>query len=249
MKSIISKEHINAVYWLLFKYLRFKKKLSNKYNIDQLKPLKVLAWHQGAYYFTAIYKAQKIFIKTDFLFGLLENEFNIFQTFRTDDFFKSKIIDVVLFSKEDNFIAMNYTEGMSLKSTIENSNAVQVRMIVDGMINIIKELHEYKIVHRDIKLDNFLIVDNNIVIIDFLFAIGIGDHCNLTELSEKVANSVTILKYMNGENKEDDFLWDDMFSLKIIIENIAREKNLNLDEYLTDINNCIGKCYYHYGVG
>ena len=76
-----------------------------------------------------------------------------------------------IFEKNKEIIIMKFAEGGNLKEKIEEKKAFEENKIIDWFIEIcegIKYIHNKKIIHRDLKLNNiFLTKDNHIKIGDF----------------------------------------------------------------------------------
>jgi len=99
--------------------------------------------------------------------------------------------------EEKTFIAMEYVEGMTLRSKIEGS-----QLTFDQSINIVKQIceglgkaHQSGIVHRDIKPENIMLDnDNRVKILDF----GLAKLKNVSQLT-KESSTVGTIKYMSPE--------------------------------------------------
>lgn len=100
------------------------------------------------------------------------------------------IVEVYDVGEEDNqhYIVMEYIEGKTLKQLIQKRGALTVAEVVDIMLQVtdgLNQAHEAYIIHRDIKPQNIMILDNGkIKITDF----GIAMSMNATQLTQ--TNSV-----------------------------------------------------------
>ncbi len=100
------------------------------------------------------------------------------------------IVEVYDVGEEDNqyYIVMEYIDGRTLKKLIQKRGALTVPEVVDIMTQLTDGLahaHESYIIHRDIKPQNIMILDNGIIkITDF----GIAMTMNATQLTQ--TNSV-----------------------------------------------------------
>jgi serine/threonine protein kinase len=239
-------ENLKSIYWFIFNYHNFKTKLINKYSLQNIKPFKFLDWHHGAFYFTGKLKEKKIFIKTDFLFNLLENENTAFQIMQKNNMDNS-LLNVNIFSKENNIIITDYANAIGFIDYMNSVDDSEKIKIINKLIEIVLNLKELKLIHRDIKLDNFLVLNGELKIIDFLFCMGLYDNKNkFLELSKQVKNSINILEGMNKNNKPAKLLWDDMYSLSNILTELQKDYKLNLTEQKKKIDCLVGKYTYKY---
>lgn len=100
------------------------------------------------------------------------------------------IVEVYDVGEEEgqHYIVMEYIDGRTLKQLIQRRGALTVPEVVDIMIQLTDGLahaHEAYIIHRDIKPQNIMILDNGIIkITDF----GIAMTMNATQLTQ--TNSV-----------------------------------------------------------
>ncbi|MGB0879643.1 MAG: lipopolysaccharide core heptose(II) kinase RfaY [Polaribacter sp.] len=133
------------------------------------------------------------------------------------DFYELDKVQIIIF---DFFESSNLNE----KHLISNPEH-----IINEINNTINILSQNNISHRDIKLDNFLFKDNKIFIIDFSFAINIKDKKEnlLLELKRSKKNIKT-LKNLGINIKNDAFIiWNDYYSMKIILIKIQEKYKLN----------------------
>ena len=100
------------------------------------------------------------------------------------------IVEVYDVGEEEgqHYIVMEYIDGRTLKQLIQKRGALTVPEVVDIMVQLTDGLahaHEAYIIHRDIKPQNIMILDNGIIkITDF----GIAMTMNATQLTQ--TNSV-----------------------------------------------------------
>ena len=122
---------------------------------------------------------------------------------------------------EDNgnyYIVMEYIEGQTLKSLIKRRHSLTIPEVIDIMTQLtsgIAHAHEKGIIHRDIKPQNILILDDGLVkIADF----GIAQALNSNELTEtnSVMGSVHYLPPEQANGVGSTFK-SDIYSLGILM--------------------------------
>ena len=97
--------------------------------------------------------------------------------------------------------------------------------IASQLIGIVEELHDKKVIHRDLRPDNIFLKFNNtvkLVLIDFSFVID-SDNWNKSPRFREIQNtkrSMDIWKALGQEYKPEELQWDDAFAIhKILYEN------------------------------
>ena len=136
---------------------------------------------------------RKVAIKV--LRGDLENNEKFIRRFQREaksvsDLSHPNIVEVYDVGEEEgqHYIVMEYIDGRTLKQLIQKRGALTVAEVVDIMTQLTDGLsaaHEAYIIHRDIKPQNIMILDNGMIkITDF----GIAMTLNATQLTQ--TNSV-----------------------------------------------------------
>lgn len=130
------------------------------------------------------------------------------------------IVEVYDVGEEDgnHYIVMEYIEGKTLKQLIQKRGALTVPEVIDIMTQLtdgIAHAHDAYIIHRDIKPQNILILDNGLVkITDFGIAVAI----NATQLTQtnSVMGSVHYLPPEQASGKGAT-IKSDIYSLGIVM--------------------------------
>ena len=146
-----------------------------------------------------VYLAHDIILNRDVavkvLRGDLENDEKFIRRFQREaksvsDLSHPNIVEVFDVGEEDgqHYIVMEYIDGKTLKQLIQKRGALTVPEVIDIMSQLtdgLTQAHDAYIIHRDIKPQNIMILDNGIIkITDF----GIAMSMNATQLTQ--TNSV-----------------------------------------------------------
>ncbi len=202
-----------------------------------VKPFKTDKWHHGFAYFMAQYENSKVFIKTDTKFNAIKNDVEVYGILK--EVIGENILPVLKYS-------LNHTIKYVVYDFLENAKELDENAIlkksayIGEIIDIIDKINIAGIIHRDIKLDNFLLCNNKIKIIDFTFC------CinNADILNTKIARDCRILSSLGTGFKPSEFSWDDFYSLyKILFRINAKNSNI-FDNYIKLICSRIGKATY-----
>jgi serine/threonine protein kinase len=193
-------------------------------------------------YYTGFFNNNKIFIKVDTRYFLLINEINI------RNFFKDELefTQVINYKKgKHEYLFFNFIEYNHM--SIENIKKNGIDFILSQAFDIVKKVNRADVLHRDIKLDNFLILNGNKVILnDFVYAIS-----SKTEDFKEVTLNNQGLKLLNDlKSNSNNLYWDDMDSLyneikllyKLDIFNTFEK--LEIKNILNKIKNEIGLNFY-----
>ena len=117
-----------------------------------------------------------------------------------------------------NFIVMEYINGKTLKQIIKENGRLSSEKTIDIVLQIAKALecaHKNKIIHRDIKPDNIMITEDNIVkVMDFGIA-KVADSRTMTNCN----NIMGTVHYFSPEQAKGSFVdyRTDIYSLGIVM--------------------------------
>jgi serine/threonine-protein kinase len=114
------------------------------------------------------------------------------------------------------FLAMEYLQGQPLSAIIKSRREMHLVEKLDVIIQAtegLKHAHENKVIHRDIKPHNLMVVENSIVkLIDFGIAQGDGSK---SQSRQEIAGS---LPYMSPEHfVQKRTPWCDIFSMGVVL--------------------------------
>lgn len=197
-------------------------------NITNVHPYLYKKWSFGVAFFIGKYKNEKVFIKVDTKIHQLENELHVRE--KLQNTLHEYLIDMYEFySNEDIQIAI--FPFFANMAELHGESIVKNPDYVKEIVYILTTLHEHGIIHRDIKLDNFLLVDDTLKIIDFVFACSLNGSATLKELDSNRKDHLEILKLLGPYRPASyikNFEWNDFISMKFIIEEIVKHSNVPL---------------------
>lgn len=236
-----------SVVWLVYRYWGFRRKLKLRYGVSSLAPYKLLNWHQGAHYFTASHFAKQIFIKTDFQFGLLNNEVVAYNLLINNGKINNSLLNLIFHDEEHSqFVAYEFINGMSLNRYLSsNRTQEEIDKIFTGLSNIIDGLLLAGIVHRDLRADNFLITENaRLLVIDFLFSVDPNQPNIFSELDLSDDYNLKVLKFMGLNSQKKPYVWDDAYGMVRMIEELQETTGMNLENKMIEFKQKVDRIDY-----
>jgi serine/threonine protein kinase len=237
------KKIIRNTIFLIQKYIAIRIELK-KLNLKNVKFFKFKNWHHGYCYFSAFSDNDiKVFIKIDTNLLILENELKAYNMLKNTK--KIKLIKVLNFYKRKSMqiIIFEFLEANELTEV----DIINNPLILLDIYNALISMSNKNIVHRDIRLENFLLGNNELYIIDFSFANHILECSNtLKELPFNEENYIA-LKGLGTRLNNIDFHWNDFYSMKEILEallinqedEIGVENKKIIQKYIYKFNSCI----------
>ncbi len=233
---------IKNIIFLILNYIHIVYKLK-KLSVKNISIYKFKNWHFGYCYFIGYQDKKKIFIKIDTKVGVLENELITYNLLENDS--NIRMVEVVQFVqyRKIQIVLFEFLEGRELseEDILENSEYIGI------IFNMLKTLSSNNIIHRDIKLDNFLLVDKELYIIDFCFAYHIEVNKNnvLKELPFTKLNCLW-LKNLGIGLSPKEYHWNDFYAFSSILNRlmINSETETTILEYKNIFTNEIKKNSY-----
>lgn len=222
--------YLNAVkknFYYLYKYKAMVNVLERN-DVIEIKPLFYKRWHHGYAYFLGKRNGEKVFVKVDTKLQLLRNEKVFYDVM--DDSISSYLLPLHFYSEARNMqvVCFSYANGsreLSVDLILENPS------YLNDIVSILKKMKIKSVIHRDIKLDNFIISDGNLYIIDFTFSFSLSDRPdNFKELDINISEEREILKMLGSKYKVKDFLWNDFVSLKNVVNEIVDNSKLSTEQ-------------------
>ena len=212
-----------------------------KHGIKNLKKFKPEAWHLKYAFFTGYLGSRKIFIKVDFGFNMLENDVLVYNLCRDE---LDKHLVKILLHKLHGKIQFVAYEYINSPIYLTYSQLIHSETYLGDIFNILVAIAKKGIIHRDIKLDNFLISNNELKIIDFTFSDSINNK-NFKKLDPSNSKHCYILECLGAGLNPTPFVWDDFYSFTTILDNVKESVNgsqINfLNTYFKQFNTHIGK--------
>jgi serine/threonine protein kinase len=150
------------------------------------------------------------------------------------------------------FIVLDFVQGSSSLKTLLIQRKIQSqhqkRQLLRQMNSILKILHKYKIIHRDIRPSNILVHRGEggqmqLVLIDFAFSIW--KHPKLVHELKFLKARKDILKALGEKSyKPSAFKWDDAYSFCKIARKIDSQSQYNFPDLWSQLQSSIGKVVY-----
>lgn len=195
------------------------KLLSEIFNIKNLHPFMVdKVGNSGYCYYTGEKNNKKVFIKSGGYGDSAKNEFEITQ--KLYDLNHENFLEPIAseISENHKFILFDFVEGKSLGDLKKSLGSEQKKDIVRQLENIAHSLLKAKIVHRDIRPDNFILTKNNqLKLIDMQWAVRADDYVE----DVYVKRHIESFSYLGSNYALAQYCWDDMYSLNKMISELG----------------------------
>lgn len=218
------KQILNNTIFLFLNYFKIINEIK-KLSVNNIKIFHFKNWHHGYCYFTGHINDKKIFIKVDTQLHLLENEVLFYKIF--NDEMSDYLVPLINYSvdKQIQIVLFEFVYGEELSESVLSKN----KYLLNEIYTLLMMINKKGIIHRDIKLDNFLFVNNKIKIIDFTFVNSIRQNYKFKELNLNNKYHVMILKLLGRPLKPAIFEWNDFYSITKVIKSILINQQNELD--------------------
>ncbi len=218
-------------------YLKNKKEISSalkEHGCTDVKPFKMYRWHHDLYLFTAYNKLKnKVFVKFSLKKGILKNENRAYKILEKNEFFKNHMIRRDNYIKKESlkFLILNHSDGVVLSEDwlLENPHKS------GSLIKIVDELSSMSLIHRDIKLDNFIFEEGEIKIFDFTFMIDKTNSRKIKEIDLSTRQNMIKLLDLGIYYKPEAYMWDDYYSLYVIFKRFFKKNKHKLSDDAKDL--------------
>ena len=211
------------------KYMNYKDDVEkiNSLEVNNVEPFLVDEWKNNSryLYFVGHNNNQKFFIKSRGIEDSTRKEYRIIKDLIS---LNNKYFPTPYFYKldgEKKFIVLSFIEGIRLdKLNFEDKPQNYIDNFNKGMLSILQYLHKLKIVHRDIRPQNFIIkFDGTPILIDFQFAVDVEK--KKYKEYKLIRKKPKIIATLGREYLKGRFYWDDAYSFHKIY------KDLNISDY------------------
>lgn len=212
LKKRLSHKKIVYFYSLLLKVLmRFIiSKIKREQRLDSLDIYLIHKWHDGFGYLKGIKNKKKYFVKIQVFGRHVLNEHTLSKQI-TDTIDGVNVLKPLQVSEHLFF-------SYAVFSFIESSDVILDDKILKKLFFVVKDLNRNDIFLRDIKPDNILVVDGDLMLFDFTFSFS--RHPDFIPVDElQLINSI-------GCDYRPLGYWDDMYSLKKVAEEAQVSQDL-----------------------
>ena len=215
-KSVYYNEH-NVKLPLALKFIQ------NNSSLDNIIPFALGAKETGSNNtkFIGYLNGEKVFIKYSENEDSCQNEY-VF-TKNVSSLNGSYFLRPILFHSDGthNFLVLEYVDGVSLVDYLTTASNQEKESVKKQMIEICTILHKADIMHRDIRPDNFIVVDNHIKLIDFQYAIN----TKIRKELKSVKNNTFVSSWLGDKWRYRWYGWKDSFSFTKMLNEFGFEIN------------------------
>ena len=184
-------------------------------NLRAIRPFKFRSWHHGFLYFTANSGQKKVFLKVDTDYLMIRNEEVFYRLFGEE--LKEYLVPIEFCYYSSSFQVLSTEYVYANEFQVDDLSEITLKSI----LKIIDKMYSYNIIHRDIKLSNFLVSNGELKIIDFSFCIDIcGSKFKEVDLS--LQKNIDTLIGLNEGLKPNQLQWNDYYSLFVILSQHKR---------------------------
>jgi serine/threonine protein kinase len=216
----ILKKKLRQIFFT-FKHRRPIQAMQKELSLHDLKTFRHDTWHHGYAYFTAYMNDRPVFIKVDTQFHFLSNEVLANQLIKD----KLKIPDLYahFISGEFEAVVFEFLPAQLLNARDIFNNPE----LLEKIFFIIQTMNAQGIIHRDIKLNNFMLANQEVFIIDFTFATSKHSHLRFKELDARVKSQRKILNSLGDGHNPSHWVWNDFLSMNHILEEMIQITPIN----------------------
>ena len=217
-------------------------------NINQISTFKFFNWRNGYCYFKAIYLEKEVFVKIDTKMHLLSNDKLVYDLCKEE--MKDDLVEILHYSIDGKiqFVAYEFFNSNELDETI----LLNKLKYIDDILRILNNLSKLGIIHRDIKLNNFLVNGDKLKIIDFTFA-NSNANKDFKEVDVNSSYNCFLLEFLGAGLNPSPFLWDDYYSFSSILKGLKNKVRgsckLKLQYYIKETEEFVGKTEYRLKCG
>lgn len=208
----------------------------------RIKPFNFFKWHHNLFLFTAMNGyGDSVFVKLSKIKRVIKNENKAYKKLRKNAFLENHIIEHKEYIKKNGYKALVLKQA---NGTVLNEDWMVDNIEQAGtLIKIVDQFSAMSLVHRDVKLDNFIYDEGRIKIFDFSFMIDKSEKGKLKEIDLSSRRNMLKLMDLGNNYKPEPLKWDDYYSLYIIfVRFFKKNKNKLADEQIVMVENYIKEC-------
>jgi len=246
-----TKPNDHAVYFSdkLTKFNKYKEYLESNFGFTDIQTVYTDTINQAYNVFLSGYDANgtRMFIKISDISGLYVNEYRMGKILYDMDNIHFLRPMYYRDCPDGHFVAYEWNDGETLKKLLsENKLSDKEKEIcLDDMSVIYEHLSKSDVIHRDITWKNLVWSNNHLKLIDFQLAVS---KSNYQELEWLLQNPDYLRWLGTPEFRQQEYQWDDAYSLCRVIECIGRSEAYGekFDKIYNEIHSYIGKSFVQY---
>jgi len=227
---IHSKNLHYALKWVLFNYNKLRKQLESQ-GYYAIQIYKIFLWKKTAKYFKVFDESGEAFFVKVQSDNKVLYEYQAFQHMESCNSDKSRFYPKI-FCSSTGLFSYNVFEALDGKR-------INKKMILDfdfikQFLDIVLFFDKVKIIHRDIRPHNIVVVNKKVKVIDF-------EHCSIN--NKKSDNNS---KELNKDFSPNGAIWDDAYSFKKIVDYYIDKDKLKDSADYQKLLDMIGNNIYEY---
>jgi len=158
---------------------------------------------------------QKMFVKGNEspLYNSIKNEIQIQYILKASECRTDKFLYMKEHDKNLKWIAFPYVNNQTLREYIKlkNLDKVELDMFGDFLLEVLNNLNNTKVIHRDLRLENIMVIKNWYGSIEkfMLFDFGFSVYANNDQWRTKKVWDKRLIKIVGGKNRYNDYIVDD----------------------------------------
>jgi len=190
-----------------------------------------------------VFLEKEVFIKVDAKMHLIANDklvYDLCKGIMQDD-----LVEILHHSLDGNiqFVVYEFFNSNELDEGV----LLNDMRYLDDIVRILNNLSKAGIIHRDIKLDNFLVSKDKLKIIDFTFS-NSNTHKDFKEVDVNNSYNCFLLEFLGAGLNPSPFVWDDYYSFCTILKKLEKDaddfQKVKLNACIKEIEKFIGKTEY-----
>lgn len=216
------------------------KVLSKFKPVEEIIPMHISSWHHGSAYFRIKTEDGDYFVKKESNSKIVEREVSFFQLVESADNRIKTLFPKMYYSAHENdasYIISTYIDqSESNENVIKLLSQKEQGILINQIIELIRWMRQVGLCHNDIRLDNFFISRDHLILFDFGYSCFYEDR-------EKFLSSLSNeeLAKLNKHNRVGKFISDDAFSFYYIIKAICPDFMNKYRNVWNEINSYMGE--------